>query len=352
MAVYMTRRGHTVGIWSRSFDPTRDTLPGPLKLTATGVVDGSFEVKKLQRLTELEGYPIVIIALPATAYFDVLPDLAMHLTSQQIVIFSGSLSLAPLWLHEMARYAGNDPTITAWGTTLLAGSFQQGGTLHIPFVRKKFDLASLPCFETANSLDLCKKLFGIEFQALSSVLDVSLSNINPIAHAGQMIGNFSRIDKAEKWKLFENFTPSGVQLANALDAERLKIAQAYGAQVRSLQRHYALSYAVDEADVATMVKEIDRTGSRTLGPATLNHRYLVEDMPYGLAFLERLASRASIDVPVLSSVLSILEVMCKLDIRGGNRILDLVIGARDDKQSIIERCQGTRTPDLTRALVE
>lgn len=310
-----------------------------LHLTATGAVEGSFTIRKLRQLSELSEYDIVVVALPATAYADVLPALATHLTSAHHVIFSGSLSLAPLWLYDMARRAGTNPIVAAWGTTLLAGSFQPDGTLHIPFVRKRFDLASLPVSQTTQSLAVCHELFEIAFSAAPSILDVNLSNINPIAHAGQLMINLSRIDKAEKWKLFENFTSSGVQLAEALDVERLTIAAAYGAQTRTLQRHYALSYAVTEANVATMAREISAAGSRTLGPRTLNHRYLVEDMPYGLAFFERLASLAGIDVPIMNSAISLLEVMGRIDIRSGNRILNAVIGANDDVQGIIARCK-------------
>lgn len=340
MAAYLTWRGHSVGIWSRSHDKSSDEQPGKLLFRTTGVVEASFEIAKLDSLSALGEYEVIVVALPATAYFDVLPDLARHLNSPHNVVFSGSLSLAPLWLHETAQKVGSNPIITAWGTTLMAASFQPDGTLHIPFTRKKFDLASIPVSSTPQSLTLCRGLFGIEFEATRSVLDITLSNINPIAHAGQVIGNFSRIEKSEKWKLFENFTNSGIRVAEALDAERLAIAAAYGARPRTLRRHYALSYPVQDGEIGMMVRQISDTGSRTLGPATLNHRYLIEDMPYGLAFLERLATNAGIEVPMLSSIISILEVMSGVAIRKGNRIIDAVLHPNDDTETIKERCRG------------
>ncbi|WP_375154771.1 NAD/NADP octopine/nopaline dehydrogenase family protein [Ensifer sp. ENS05] len=44
------------------------------------------------------------------------------------------------------------------------------------------------------------------------------------------------------------------------------------------------------------------------------HRYLIEDMPYGLAFFESLAHRVGVYVPVLISVISLLEVMYEVEI--------------------------------------
>lgn len=343
MAAYLARLGHSIGIWSRSLGNSARVDCGRVRVHTTGAFVDSFDIEAIDDLSRLAGYNVVVIALPATAYFEVLPKLARYLTSQHDVIFSGSLSLAPLWLHDMARDLGSDPTITAWGTTLLAASFQSDGTLHVPFIRKRFDVASLPASCTPHALTLCRDLFGIEFDPARSVLDINLSNINPIAHAGQLIVNFSRIDKGETWKLFENFTQSGIRLVEALDEERLMLASAFGSNPRSLQRHYALSYPVQDAPTAEMVHQISERGSRTLGPGTLSHRYLVEDMPYGLAVLERLAETAGVEVSMTSAVLSILEIMTGHSIRKGNRIIDIVIGESNSTDALLERCIGHRS---------
>jgi opine dehydrogenase len=340
MAAHLSQRGHSVGLWSRSFAAGAGEIPTSRSLTTTGAVEGTFEVDTLTSMTQLGDYQIVVVALPATAYADVLPELARHLAPHHHVVFSGSLSLAPLWLSDMAAQAGAAPVITAWGTTLLGAHFQPDGTLYIPFIRKSFALASLPATQTPASLALCRDLFGIAFEAAPSILDVNLSNINPVAHAGQLIINFSRIDRAEKWKLFDHFTESGVRVAEALDEERIALAAAFGAETRSLRRHYALSYPVSDADVVTMVRQISSNGSRTLGPASLEHRYLVEDMPYGLAFLERLAGHVDVKTPALTAAITLLEIMSGLDIRKGNRFLDAVLPSHACRATIIDRCRG------------
>lgn len=340
MAAYLSRRGHSVGLWSRSLGKAPHVQSGAAQIKTTGVFTETFRIDALEDLSQLADFDVIVVAVPATAYFDVLPQLARHLTSRHHVVFSASLSLAPLWLHEMARKNGAEPVITAWGTTLLAASFQPDGTLHVPFIRKRFDLASLPASQTPLGLALCRDLFGIEFDAARSVLDINLSNINPIAHAGQLLVNFSRIDKSETWKLFENFTESGIRLAEALDMERLVLASAFGSAPRSLRRHYALSYPVTDAAIDTMVNQISQDGSKTLGPRTYQHRYLIEDMPYGLVFLERLARIAGVEVPMTSAVISILEVMTGTPIRRNNRIIDAVLGTTAERDELLERCGG------------
>ncbi|KAA0972379.1 hypothetical protein FPY71_04600 [Aureimonas fodinaquatilis] len=339
-AAYLMQKGHFVGVWSQSYSQHEAQQNGAVPLTTTGAVEGNFRLHTISQLADLSGYDVVFIALPATAYADVLPDLARHLPSHIKVIFSGALSLAPLWLREMAQSHGQTPTIIAWGTTLLAAHFQKKGVLHIPFIRKKFDVAAIPSCQTEQAARLCADLFDIEIGCARSVLDACLSNINPIAHAGQIIGNFSRIDRQETWLLFEHFTRSGINIAENLDVERLAIASAFGAAPRSLQQHYALSYNVTDAPLPRMVREIFEGGSRTQGPRALDHRYLFEDMPYGLVFLERLAACAGLNCPVMTSAITLLEVMTQRPIRESNRIIDTIFAGDDSVESIISRCAG------------
>jgi opine dehydrogenase len=333
-AAYLTLRGDDVAIWSRR---ARGTA-GPVTFVVTGAIEGMFAVRHFGTLAPLADFDVVILALPATAYLDVLPSLAENLHDHHAVLFGGALSLAPLWLHEMAGKCGRKPMIVAWGTTLMAASFLSAGELFVPFVRKRFDVAALPAVRTPEATALCRTLCGIDFEAARTVLDTSLSNMNPIAHAGQLIANFSRVDRQEDWRLFENFTQSAVNLAEALDAERQMIAAAYGARTRTLRQHMAASYDVADDTVAAMSRQIADGGSRSLGAKSRNHRHLAEDMPYGLAFYERLANCARLDVPAIGAALTVLELMCGANLRGANEILDRVVDRDAGVAEIIARC--------------
>jgi opine dehydrogenase len=72
----------------------------------------------------------------------------------------------------------------------------------------------------------------------------------------QTLPNLTRIDRREDWPLFHYLTESGARICAALDAERLRVAAAFGAKVRSIEEHYRLSYHVDGADIAGIAEAI------------------------------------------------------------------------------------------------
>jgi len=66
---------------------------------------------------------------------------------------------------------------------------------------------------------------------------------------------------------------------------------------RSVQEHFALSFHVAMASVSEMNQEMHRQGRGGLGPATVNSRYVLEDVPFGLTptiLLGRLAGRPAL----------------------------------------------------------
>src|SRR5262249_15266453 len=161
----------------------------------------------------------------------------------------------------------------------------------------------------------CRTLFGDRFTLADDVLAVALANVNPIAHAAEVLPNLTRIDRQEEWPLFHNLTVSGARILAALDAERLGIAPALGKPGRAIEEHYRLSYHVDGADIAAIAEAIHHKYPAPAGPKTLDHRYVVEDVPYGLVFLEALARCAGVDVPNISGAIALLASACGRDFR-------------------------------------
>ena len=115
-ATLAARAGHRVGLWC----PRGPAPPGAASLTlrCTGALEATSEVAAIAGPAELPRWGNILVAIPATAYADVLGAALPHLRDGQAVIFSGALSLAQLWLHEAALRVGATPEIAAWGTTL------------------------------------------------------------------------------------------------------------------------------------------------------------------------------------------------------------------------------------------
>jgi len=345
-AAYLVHHGHEAGIWSPSGHGIADLAHDPqasgrLLLSYEGALSGRVSIARIDSANALGDYPVVIIAVPGHAYPAILPRVAEVLSPSQLVIVSGALSLAPLWVRERMAARGVDPAVAvAWGTTLGTARRTPTADVKLNTIRSRFDMAAVPASAGVRSMNTCRALFGDRFNLADNVLAVALTNVNPIAHAAETLPNLTRIDRQEDWPLFHYLTASGARMTAALDAERLRVAAAFGARVRSIEEHYRLSYHVEGDDIEHIAEAIHARYQGPLGPKTLEHRYVLEDVPFGLVVIEALARCAAVEVPNVSGSITLLSSACGRDFRADNPLLaDLAI-TESTPATLLARCRG------------
>ena len=344
-AAYLAHNGREVGIWSPTGRSVSDITVDPaagdrLLLDYEGALAGQASLTRINAATEISDYELVVIAIPGHAYPAILPRIAEVVSSRQLVIVSGALSLAPLWLRERVVAQGHvPPVIVAWGTTL--GTARRSPNAHVKLntIRARFDMAAVPVSAAGSAAAACRELFGDRFDVADNALGVALANINPIAHAAETLPNLTRIDRREDWPLFHYLTESGARMCAALDAERIRVAEAFGTRVRPIEEHYRLSYHVEGEDIARIAEAIHAKYQGPLGPKTLDHRYVIEDVPFGLVFLEALAQCAGVDIPNVSASITLLSSACGRDFRRDNPLLRDLRIAESTPAELIARCR-------------
>ena len=298
MAAFLAKAGHQPVLWSPSGTRTRKLAEGA-PLTATGVVEFSGQVAIAGTCAEaVTQTDVVIIALPANGHRLVLDAALPHLRSGQPIIISSHSSFGALYLSKRLAKRGVRLPIIVWGTTLLTGRQQADGvSVGVNTVRQKIDVATLPKSAAAEGKALCSKLFGDRFVERDGLLAIALSNLNPQNHLGIALLNLTRMEKGETWGQGEHVTPAVGQLIEALDLERLKIAESFGLSVRTVQEHFSLSFHVPMGTVSQMNQQMHQEGRGGFGPATANSRYIYEDVPFGLvptSILGRIAGRPAL----------------------------------------------------------
>lgn len=340
-AAYLRASGLPVAMWSPTGRRLRPhAQPGRARFDCVGALDGAVAVERLARLADLSDYSHVFICLPASHYQQVLQDAAPHWRDGQTLIVSGALSLVPLWLRQTAAAHGADVTAVGWSTTLTTAHFLPDGRLHLNAPRGQIGMAWLaPPEGDSDALADCRALFGDRFAPADNLLASTLANINPIAHAAEVIPNLTRMDRGEAWPLFGHFTGVVANMAQALDRERLALAQALGFTLPTLAQHYSRSYHVPLGPLEDIARAIDARGAGPLGPARLAHRYVLEDVPFGLVFQERLARLLGVDCPLLSACITLLEAVYAESFRDRNYLLAELLPEGMSAEALLAACR-------------
>ena len=348
-AALLARDGHAVALWSPRGRGAAD-LPATSSTSATwpsaraaslaysGVAEGTAQVALLDDPALLAAADVVIVALPAFVYAAVLPGIARHLRSGQTVFVSGALSLAPLWLAELAAANGQRPLMAAAGTTVATARSRHGGVA-IMTIRTRLAVAALPSSSTAQAAAAMTALFGDRFDTAANVLAVTLTNINPVAHAAMALANVTRIERAENWPQYHYLTPAVARLVEAMDAERRAVAAAFGLTVTTIEQHFQRSFDVPQSTLAEIAAELHRRRGGPPGPTSLDTRFVLEDVPFGLACNAALARIAGVAVPVTDATIRTLSALYGRDLAGENPLLAALGLPAATRASLLARCQ-------------
>ncbi len=287
-AALLAQNNHDPMLWSPSGASTSALSEGA-PLTAEGAVEIELTPRIAKTAQQLaEENDCLLIGLPAYGHKMVMDALAPHIRDGQHVIISSHASLGALYLGQQLATRDVAVPITAWGTTAVTGRRQSPVQVRVNTVRKLIDLCTVPEERSKEALALCNRLFGDRFQPRNGLLAISLSNLNPQNHMGIALGNMTRMERGEEWSQGQNVTPNVGRLLEALDAERLDIAEALGLKVRTIFEHFHLSFHVPVASISEMNQQMHSQGNGGTGPATADSRYVTEDVPYGLALTAEL----------------------------------------------------------------
>jgi len=321
-AAFLEQAGHKATLWSPSGARTKRLAAGE-PLVATGAVEGRFHPGVAESAADLAAdVEVILVALPGYGHKAVFDALAPQLRAGQVVIVSSHASFGALYLSRLLAGRGVDVPIVAWGTTVTSGRQPSPVEAQVNTVRSKVDLCTLPASRGAEGLACCQALFGDRFVERDGLLAIALSNLNPQNHMGIALCNMTRMEHGEAWDQGFNVTPNVGRLLEALDRERLAIAEALGLSVRTIFEHFHLSFHVPLASVSEMNQEMHRQGRGGTGPATADSRYVTEDVPYGLAVTVKLGELTGRPATLHRAGVEVFSALYGRDFFAENRLLE------------------------------
>lgn len=274
----------------------------------------------------MDGADIVLFAVPAYAekYFTEL--IAPFVRPEQLVVlFCGNFGGALEFAHALrSKGATRLPLIAETEACVYAGQKSGPAAVRLGGRKAGVAIAALPSTNTEEVLERIRPLFP-DFAAATNVLETGLSNTNPVPHVPVMVLNAGRIDSSVPQFRFyaDGITEAVGRVAAALDRERLAIAEVLGFHLSST-RDRMLDWYGDQGASGETLGTVLRTNpafQSAMAPQTLEHRFLLEDVPFGLVPLEALGRSLGVATPVISALLTLSCELLGSDYRSQGRNL-------------------------------
>ncbi|MCP4301361.1 MAG: opine dehydrogenase [Gammaproteobacteria bacterium] len=245
--------------------------------------------------------------------------MAGKLQPGQTVIVSPSSCGGALAFKQAAGLMLEDESIRVAETSTLhyAVRLTEPGRIRV-FLKLKAGnlLAALPNRHTGDILRLIADVYP-SMEAAQSVLQTSLQNANPIIHPAVTLANAARIEGTGGDFLFyeEGVSDSTGRLIEALDKERIAIGAKLGISISpDPQMGMRQGYMLEDNYGSAYRKA---PGFLGIGAQPqLDHRYLNEDVGYGLVFMSRLARQIDVETPTMDAMIEITSVLMHRDYAG------------------------------------
>jgi opine dehydrogenase len=200
-------------------------------------------------------------------------------------------------------------------------------SVNIMQVVKALPFAAFPGRHQAELLARLHPLYPNLVEA-GDVLETGFMDINAVEHPPQIICNAGWVEHTGGDYLFyyEGTTPSVGRVIDALDGERLAIAAAAGIRAAPFVEVFrSMGYTTDAAaKLGTAYAALqDSAPNRWVkGPSSLDHRYLHEDVGWGLVPWSEMGRALRVPTPVMDALITLGSTLSGRDYRAEGLTLE------------------------------
>jgi opine dehydrogenase len=322
-AADLTEKGHEVRWWRRN----AAALPGDGVVTLKDA-DGERSVK-IARLCKdigeaVRGAELLVMPDPAFTQEDNAARLAPHLVDGQVVFLPPG-SFGSYVMSRIIRETGNraDFAFAETGTLPWLTRKHGPGTAAITARATRLPTGVFPNKNRDLGFSVLRKAFS-SIEPVQDALSAALMNAGPIIHPPLILMNAGPLEHFERWDIHNEGTqPSIRRVTDALDAERIaaRAALGYEAPHFPLADHYRADG--DEWMYGRRVhKKLTDSKDWRERIVLTEHRYMREDVEYGLAFLVSVCEWAGVPCPVARGLLALGSAVLGRDLRATGRTLE------------------------------
>lgn len=315
IAAYMKKSGCHVNLYNR----TKSVLDGIKQnngINISGIYTGKYLPDLLtDSLTEaIDSADIIFYTLPADAHYDITINLSKNIKENQLIILNpgrtlGSLSVSKALTDGKCTFNIN---IAETDTFLFTCRAESDYSVKVFSKKREVLISSL---HSNKILEIINKLspFFDNLKPVKNTLETGLNNIGMILHPVPTLLNLSRIEDKQKYLHYKDgITPSIANFMEKMDAERVKIANAAGVDILSVNEWLKKVYGSNGNSLYEILQNTEAY-KEVYAPTTIYTRYITEELLTGIVPYIALSRYLGINADILNSVLTLATNMLNYD---------------------------------------
>lgn len=269
----------------------------------------------------LAGADVVMVVTPSTAHRELARAMAPWLGEGQAVLLNPGRTGGALEFRRALVESGYPslPLVAEAQTFIYASRAISRHEARIFSVKRAVPVAAVPAYLTPELLRVLELAYP-QFSAGGDVLSTSLENIGAVFHPALTVLNAGWIESTggDFEYYHEGISPSVARFLEAVDRDRLAVARALGVRSVSAREWLYLSYGSSGEDLCSAIRST--AAYRGIkAPATIDHRYVWEDVPMSLVPISSIGAQIGVPTPAVDLVIELCETMHGVDYREHGR---------------------------------
>ncbi len=319
MAAHLGLMGFPVTLYNRTASHV-EVIKARGGIELTSYEGGPHGFGKLIKVTSdmgeaLEDAQIIMVVVPSTAHADIAQVAAPYLKDGQIVVLNPGRTGGALEFLQVLRENGcRANAIISEAETFVYASRSDGpAQARIFGIKYSVPLAALPAKQTGLVLQALAPAYQ-QFIDGKSVLHTGMNNMGAIFHPALILLNAGRVEttRGEFQFYIEGASPSVTRLLEVLDRERVTVASAIGIRARTAVEWLQMAYNATGGNLYEAIhNQLGYYGIQA--PATLNHRYITEDVPMSLVPIATFGARYGVSVRGMDSIICLASIIHETD---------------------------------------
>lgn len=313
----MGRVGHTISCYLMSkkaevivWDRNKEKLDTIRQngIHVEGVLEGMFFPQVSYDFDEsIMQADYILVCTVAEGHRDVARLMKGKLSNRQHILILNSN-----WgVYEFLQILGSeilekDISISETGGVHLMSDLLCPGRCILKKIKNKIDISTYPRLKENEILTDLFDLFP-QLNGCVSPIQTSMNTSNPILHAPIALFGFSKIEAGLDFLFYkEGATPTVVRYIEKVDRERLAVMNALGVDsspcLDIVNKAWNTSYD-------NLYDAIQANYPVSKGPKSIEHRFISEDVPFGILPIQKIGYLLGVDTPHTDKLIEMYEAL-------------------------------------------
>ena len=312
-AAYLGKREHEVRLYdSKRFEDNLKAIKnsGGMYLNGADTGFGKINMVTTDIGEAISGVQLILVIVPAFGHIPIAKDIAPNLKKGQIIVLAPGSVFGALEFLNTLRISGlkEDVVVAETASNYFACRRKGPDVCDIFGIKKYMPVSTIPASSVDYVVENLKEFFPNSI-AWENIIQTSFADLNAIVHPVASLLNTGRIEntKGNYDFYWEGITEGVGRAMQAIDDEKIAVAKAMGFKVKSQLDLLHDFYGHPERDsLFSFFSQSEVNGGMgPSAPSTFTHRYITEDVPYGLVPISEMGKLFNVSIPNIDAVISL-----------------------------------------------